>query len=143
MLHLKTASGERLEIPATCINAVMQPCDGVNPCAIIFDFGANKQIEQLSDQYGFVKKAVIDSMAMINPVEVRVLEQVGEKLAEGRMFLSRDRILGRREVKHDASGIHARLFVDLLAKPISINIADTLDELDGVQAPKEGTSDDR
>ena len=40
MLRLTTAAGERLEIPATYITAVMKPCDGVNPCAIIFDFGA-------------------------------------------------------------------------------------------------------
>ena len=139
MLHLKTAAGERLEIPAYAIIAVMKPCDGVNPSAIIFDMGEGPQIDQLADQYGFVKKLAIDAQAMVNPVEVRILEPVaidGEQVGykEGRMFFSRDRIVGRREVKDDANGTRAKLFVDLLGKPMAISIADTLDELDGVEA---------
>ena len=139
MLHLKTAAGERLEIPAYAIVAVMKPCDGVNPSAIIFDMGQGPQVDQLSDQYGFVKKLANDALAMVNPVEVRVLEPVaidGEQVGyhEGRMFFSRDRIVGRREVKEDANGVRAKLFVDLLGKPTAISIADTLDELDGVEA---------
>ena len=54
MLHLKTAAGERLEIPAGCIIAVMRPCDGINPSAIMYDMGAGPAVDQLSDQYGFV-----------------------------------------------------------------------------------------
>ncbi|GLV22020.1 hypothetical protein TomMM35A_18730 [Sphingobium sp. TomMM35A] len=139
MLHLKTAAGERLEVPAYAIIAVMKPCDGVNPSAIIFDMGEGPQIDQLGDQYGFVKKLVNDAQAMVNPVEVRILELVaidGEQVGyrEGRMFFSRDRIVGRREVKDSANGICAKLFVDLLGKPTAISIADTLDELDGVEA---------
>jgi hypothetical protein len=141
MLHLKTAAGERLEIPAFAIIAVMRPCDGVNPSAIIFDMGAGPQVDQLADQYGFVKKLAIDGQAMVNPLEVRILEpvQLGEGaeaitgLKEGRMFFARDRIAGRREVKDDASGINAKLFVNLLGKPMAISIADTLDELDGIE----------
>ena len=138
MLHLKTAAGERLEIPAYSIIAVMKPCDGVNPSAIIFDMGAGPQVDQLSDQYGFVKKLANDAQAMVNPVEVRILEPVtvdGEQIGyrEGRMLFSRDRIVGRREVKDDANGIRAKLFVDLLGKPMAISVADTLDELDGVE----------
>lgn len=139
MLHLKTAAGERLEIPGYAIIAVMKPCDGVNPSAIIFDMGTGPQIDQLSDQYGFVKKLAIDAQAMVNPAEVRILEPVaidGDAVGyhEGRMFFSRDRIVGRREVAGDPNGIAAKLFVDLLGKPLAISIADTLDDLDGVEA---------
>ena len=138
MLHLKTAAGERLEIPAYAIIAVMKPCGGANPSAVIFDMGAGPQVDQLSDQYGFVKKLAIDTQAMVNPVEVRALEPVsvdGDQVSfhEGRMLFSRDRIVGRREVKDDANGIRAKLFVDLLGKPMAISVADTLDELDGME----------
>lgn len=141
MLHLKTAAGERLEIPASAIIAVMKPCDGVNPAAIIFDMGDGPQVDQLADQYGFVKKAAVDSMAMVNPIEVRILEpvQIGEGddamigFKEGRMFFSRARIIGRREVAGDQHGVNAKLFVDLLGKPMAISVADTFDEMDGVE----------
>ena len=125
MLHLKTAAGERLEIPAASIMAVMKPCDGVNPAAIIYDVGAGPQADQLADQYGFVKKAVIDSQGMVNPLEVRIIEQVtigagGDAVTgfhEGRMFLSRDRIVGRREMLNDPHGAKARLFIRLFDRP--------------------------
>lgn len=142
MLHLKTAAGERLEIPAAFIIAVMKPCDGANPAAIIFDMGAGPQVDQLSDQYGFVKKAVIDSQGIINPVEVRIIEQVAigtgadavTGFHEGRMFIARDRIVGRREVLDDPNGIRARLFLSLFDRPSAISVADTLDEIDGVES---------
>lgn len=142
MLHLKTAAGERLEIPAGCIIAVMRPCDGINPSAIIHDMGAGPTIDQLSDQYGRVKKTVLDAGGIINPIEVKIVEAVsvgeGEEvttaLQQGRMIFARSRIEGRREVLTDPNGIRAGLFVNLTGRTIRINVADTLDELEGVEA---------
>ena len=142
MLHLKTAAGERLEIPAGCIIAVMRPCDGINPSAIMYDMGAGPAIDQLSDQYGFIKKTVQDAGGMINPIEVKIVEAVsvgeGEEAAtalqQGRMIFARSRIEGRREVIGDPNGIRAGLFVNLTGQTMRINVADTLDELDGVEA---------
>jgi len=142
VLHIKTATGERLEIPAYAILAVFKPCDGVNPCAIISDMGMGLQFDMLADQYGFVKKACIDNMAMVNPLEVRLLEQVKvdddperplSVFAEGRMFFPRGAIVGRREIAGDPNGIKAKLFVDLGGKRMVFNVADTLDEMDGVE----------
>lgn len=143
MLHLKTARGERLEILASAILAVMKPTDGINPSSIVYDMGAGPQFDQLADAYGFVKKSVIDSHAMVNPVEVRILEpvQIGEDgaaataMREGRMFFPRAAIVGRREVNGDPGGIRARLYLNLLGQATAIHVADTLDELDGEDAP--------
>ncbi|WP_134094061.1 hypothetical protein [Novosphingobium sp. PhB55] len=139
---MKTAAGERLEIPAGCIIAVMRPCDGINPSAIIYDMGAGPAIDQLSDQYGCVKKTVLDAAGIINPIEVKIVEAVtlgeGEEAAtalqQGRMIFARSRIEGRREVIGDPNGIRAGLFVNLTGQTMRINVADTLDELDGVEA---------
>ncbi|MFK4871679.1 hypothetical protein [Novosphingobium sp. ZW T3_23] len=146
MLHLKTAAGERLEIPAGCIIAVIKPCGGESASAVAYDMGFGQQLDQLSDQYGFVKKNVIDSMAIVNPIEVRHIEGTiiattdsgspifGAPYNEGRMFFSRSLITGRREVKDEAiPGCKSRLFVNLLGGVMPINIADTLEELDGVE----------
>jgi len=143
MLHLKTANNERLEIPPSAIIAVMKPSDGVNPGALIYDIGAGPQIEQLADQYGYLKKMAIDAAAIINPVELRIIErhQVGEGAEsllahqEGRLFISRMAITGRREKRDDPNGINAIVYANLLGKPMAINVADTLDEMDGVEPP--------
>lgn len=153
MLHLKTAAGERLEIIASSILAVFKPCDHVQPSAIIFDMGTGMQFEALSDQYGFVKKAVIDNMAMINPIEVRLVEgtQIGvdtrtgqpvmaAPFNEGRLFIPRDMIVGRREIVDDPNGIKAKLFLDMRGKRMVFNVADTLDEMDGVE-PADGRAE--
>lgn len=130
MLHLTTAASERLGLPAYAIIAVMKPVAG-NPCAIIFDMGAGDgpQVDQLSDQYGFVKKLVVDAQALVNPIEVREVTPEGQ----ARLFFARERIVGRREVKPCVGGINATLFVNLLGKVTALQVADTLDELDGVE----------
>ena len=147
MLRLTTANSERLEIPGFAIIAVMKPSDGVYPCAIIFDMGAGPQVDQLCDQYGHVKKLAIDSQSIVNPIEIRVIEQVqvgqGEgattAFGEGRMFFARDRIVGRREVRGNPNGINATIFVNLLGKPMAINTADTLAEMDGEEPERKPT----
>lgn len=131
MLRLTTAAGERLEIPGGAIIAVMEPLDGANPSAIIFDMGAGPQVDQLSDDYGFVKRLAIDAMAVVNPIEVRERAPEGE----GRMFFARDRIVGRREVKSGVADINSTLFVNLLGKVSPVHVSDTFDEMDGVEAP--------
>lgn len=141
MLHLKTANKERLEIPESAIIAVMKPSDGVNPSGLIYDMGSGPQIEQLADQYGYLKKMAIDSEAIVNPMEVRIIEQhkVGDgeeaivAYQEGRMFFSRLRIVGRKEKIGDPNGVNAVLYVDLLGKAMALQVADTLDEMDGVE----------
>lgn len=137
MLHLKTAAGERLEIPPSCLIAVMQPCNDVNPSAVVYDVGAGPQVDQLTDPYGMVKKLAIDVLAITNPIEARILEPVvggdSAELREGRLFCARSRIAGRREVLTGDTPVRAILFVDLFGKMMSVRVADTLDELDGVE----------
>jgi len=128
MLHLTTAAGTRLEIPAFAIIAVMKPTGGANPSAIVFDVGTGPKVDQLSDQYGYVKKLAMDAQALVNPIEVREVAPGGDS----RLFFARDRIVCRREVKPSVDGINATLFVNLLGKITPIHVADTLDEMDGV-----------
>jgi hypothetical protein len=137
MLYLTTARKERLEIPPACVTAVMRPSGGTAPGALVFDLGFGPQVEQLDNDYGWVKRIIIDCGVMANPVELRILEPAaeGNGLAEGLMFVSRQRIVGRREVLDDPAGVRARLFVDLIGKTTPVSIADTLDDLDGIAAP--------
>lgn len=128
MLHLKTERGERLELPATAVIAVMKASDGSSPSTLVYDLGYGPQIDRLSDQYGFVRKLVLDAQALVNPIEIRVLEADRQ---EGRMTFSRERIIARREVHEHPEGANTILVVDLTGNPVRINVMETLDELDG------------
>lgn len=137
MLNLKTASGERLEIPESAVQAVTKPSNGLADCGVIFDVGSGPQAEMLTDQYGFVKKLIVDSRAMINAVELSAVEPDNSEGAEpgavaiGKLYLSRDRITARKEIKGDPRGINAIIFAELFGRTQAISIAETLDEMDG------------
>lgn len=147
MLNLKTAKGERLEIPESAIAAITKPSNGEAPAGIIFDMGSGDQAEHLQDQYGFVKKLVVDSHLMINAIEVTVAEpaqgenaQPGE-VALGKIFFSRDRILARKEILGDPRGINAQIFVHLFGRTQILSVLDTLDEMDGTTSEKPDAKD--
>lgn len=141
MLKLTLAAGGRLEIPAHAIIAVMKPADGINPAAIMYDMGAGLQVDQLGDQYGWLKKTANDASAFNNPLEVTTVEHwnVGEGAeavqasGEGRMLFSRSRIAGRRDVI-DGGIAKGRLYVRLDERTVTINTLETLNEMDGVES---------
>lgn len=134
MLRLTTAAGERLEIPAASIAMVAQLPD-VEGCVVAFDLGCGSTREVLSDSYGFVKKAAVDCLAMINPVEVRLAgAQQAEGARPGLLFFSRDAIVARREVRGNDEGVKAIITINVTGQPTPYPITDTLDEMDGVAA---------
>lgn len=141
MLKLTLAAGGRLEIPAHAIIAVMKPADGSNPSAIMYDMGAGLQIDQLGDQYGWLKKTANDASAFDNPLEVTVVEhwtvgdgdQAMQASGHGKMLFSRSRIVGRRDAT-DGGPAKGRLYVRLDERVITVNTVETLDEMDGVEA---------
>ena len=141
MLKLTLAAGGRLEIPPHAIIAVMKPADGINPAAVMYDMGAGLQIDQLGDQYGWLKKTANDASAFDNPLEVTTVEHwvVGEGAdavqasGEGKMLFSRSRVVGRRDLT-DGGPAKGRLFIRLDERAVTVNTVETLDEMDGVEA---------
>lgn len=142
MLHLKTDKGERLELPASAVIAVMKPSTGENPCSLLFDMGGGPTTEKLGDQFGYVRKLVADSQLLVNAIELTIIEpsQAADAkpgdTAEGVIYFSRDRIMGRREVIEDSKPAGAILYVNLFGHAQPIRVANTLDEMDGVEPPK-------
>lgn len=152
MLKLTLAAGGRLELPAHAVISVMKPCDGLNPASLMYDMGAGIQVDQLADQYGFVKKMANDASAFDNPVEVTIIERVtigeGDQAvlgdSKGKMLISRGRIEGRRDVTGEGD-IKARIFLRIgtviedgkATRPqiVTIAIAESLAEMDGEEVP--------
>lgn len=140
MLKLTLAAGGRLEIPAHTIIAVMKPADGINPAAVMYDMGAGLQIDQLGDQYGWLKKTANDASAFDNPLEVTAVEHwtVGEGAeavqasGQGKMLFSRGRVVGRRDLT-DGGPAKGRLHVRLDERIATVNTVETLDEMDGIE----------
>ena len=139
MLKLNLAAGGRLELPAYALFAVMKPSDGSNPTAVMYDLGAGLQIDQLSDQYGFVRKLALDAAAFENPIEVEIVEKVaGEDgapvAALGKVTMSRGSIIGRRDIAASADGERAQLFVQFGQNRMTLLVTESLDEMDGVES---------
>lgn len=134
MLRLTTAAGERLEIPAASITVVARTADAQAGCLILYDLGNGPATEKLTDAYGYVKKAAVDCLAMVNPVEVRTPERIDgqDEPAYGLLFFSRDSIVSRREVRGRTDGVNAIVHLNVTGSPKPYLIADTLDEMDGI-----------
>jgi len=138
-LKLNLAAGGRLELPAYALFAVMKPSDGANPAAVMYDLGAGLQIDQLSDQYGFVRKLALDGAAFENPIEVEIVEKVaGEDgtpvVAIGKVTMSRGSIIGRRDIANGADGERAQLFVQFGEGRMTLLVNESLDEMDGIES---------
>ena len=139
MLKLNLAAGGRLELPAFALFAVMKPSDGANPAAVIHDLGAGLQVDQLSDQYGFVRKLALDGAAFENPIEIEIVEKIaGEDgatvAARGKVTMSRNSIIGRRDIAAGADGERAQLFVQFGQNRVTLLVSESLDEMDGVES---------
>lgn len=124
MIQVTTAAGEKSSLPPSVIKAVMKPSDGSGPSSIIIHVNGMARVQPLADQYGYVKKLLIDSMIMVNPIEVTTVEVAGE----GLMFFSRENIIGWSEVKNQPP-TNASIYVDLFGSPVMQNIKETVDEL--------------
>lgn len=156
MLKLNLATGGRLELPAAAIIAVMKPADGINPSALMYDLGSGLQVDQLSDQFGFVKKLANDNGAFENAIEVTLIEPVNvldeqgnpimlppvapgqpaqpkTEPKAGKIIFSRSRIEARRDMAGPGD-IRSRLHIRIGEGSIQIQAAETLNELDGVEA---------
>ena len=131
-LKLKLQNGARFELPAAAINIVEEQPGEAKGCCIGYDIGAGAADQQLSDQYGYVKKQVLDAGGIENPIELTVVGQDGGTRL---VTLSRNRILARMEVLDSEIGVNATLTVAAGSSSFPLNVADTLDEMDGVSSP--------
>lgn len=142
MLNLNLATGGRLEIPGYALLSVMKPADETAPSSVMYDVGAGLKVDQLADQYGYVRKLAIDADAFVNGLSVDIIERheiVGDdgetkiEALAGAMMLSRNSIIARRDTPDGADGVRAELTVrfgqDITA---TIQVTQSLDELDGI-----------
>ncbi len=129
-LKLKLQNGARFELPAAAINIVEENAEGEGS-VIGYDLGAGAAHEMLNDNYGFVKKQVLDAGGITNPIELTSVAGDGKTC---RVTLSRERIVARLEVLDSAVGINAILSIASGNASFKLNVADTLDQMDGVES---------
>lgn len=130
MLRLKLESGARFELPAAAISLVEQMAEG-GGCAVVFDLGDGVEDARLSDEYGYVKKQVLAARALGNPLEVTIVNDQGRK---GKVLLSRDRIIARREVLDGQAGVNTLLTIQQGVGAFKLQVTDTFDQMDGVES---------
>ncbi|WP_164488853.1 hypothetical protein [Sphingobium sp. LF-16] len=132
VLKLKLDNGARFELPANSISIVEERSADEKGCRIAYDIGGGGADESLSDAYGYVKKQVIDAAGIQNPIEVVAVNEQGETHL---VTLSRDRIVGRREVLESPIGASTILTIASGQASFKLQVADTMDEMDGTTSP--------
>lgn len=131
-IKLTLANGARFELPANAIDIVEERPGEEKGCAIGYNLGAGVSNQQLNDQYGFVKKQAIDAGGIANPIELTAVGADGETRL---VTLSRSRIVARMEILDGANGINATLTIAAGAGSFPMHVADTLDQMDGIESP--------
>ena len=144
MLKLNLIAGGRVELPAYALFAVMKPSDGAAPSAVMYDMGSGLQSDQLSDQYGFVRKLALDGGAFENPIEVATVERMdiadaveggpATAIVNGKITMSRNSIIGRRDIAAGSDGERAQLFLEFGPNRLAVLVSESLDEMDGVES---------
>lgn len=140
MLKLNLAGGGRIEVPGYAIIAIMKPGgDTANPSSLLYDMGEGPRVDQLGDQYGFVKKLAIDSGFIVNGFEADIVE-CGSREEEGKpvpvinygkIFTSREKIVARRDIPNSVDA-KARIYVAAGGGSIGFDVTQSLDEMDGI-----------
>lgn len=140
MLKLNLAAGGRLEVPPFAVIGVMKPAgEGTNPSAVLYDMGEGPRVDQLSDQYGFVKKLCIDGNVFDNVVEMEIVEKTTTMIDDvpvqvsnrGKLAVSRSRLVARRDMP-DGGDAKARIYIAAGTGSMAFDITQTLDEMDGI-----------
>ncbi len=132
MITLKTKEGGRFELPQSAIRIVEEQPEGT---IIVYDMGEGQlSHEALLDQYGYVKKQVLDASGIDNPFETRVVDNTED--GAHRITFNRAAIIGRKELHEDPNGAKTVLFVNFGAGVTRIFSADTMNEMDGIEEAK-------
>lgn len=124
MIQLTSTSGEKQALPPAVIAAVFKPSDGSAPSAVLIRVNGQVRFQALVEQYGYVKKLIIDSMILPNPIEVTVIEAGNE----GKAFFSRDNIIGFTEVKNQQP-VNASIYVNLYPEAAMMTVKETVEAL--------------
>lgn len=130
MITLNLQNGARFDLLPSAVTIIEETkaTEGTEAgTTVALDFGDGVATEALKDKYGYVRKQVLDTGAMLNPIEVKMAHD------KHRVTFSRNAIVARQELKDKEAPGNTLLFVKFSdnAKTLRWMIDDTIAQLDG------------
>lgn len=130
MFNLTLEDGSKFDIMLSSI-IVLEESEEGKKATILYDVGNGRQFDKLSDNYGFVKKALQDAGTFRDLLEVNTARHdLGEKETR-RISFDSNRIKLRRELKDAEDGANCLISVDLGDNLIQLRVIETRDKLAG------------
>lgn len=126
MLTLNLKEGGKVDLPPECF-LMLEQLDG-GGCQIIHNLIPNQnEAEQVSDQYGFMKKRWQESVPMLNLMEVSTVgPERNRKVSFPEQF-----VIARRELTGDETGAQTRLTLNVNGAVFHMKVVDDRDSLIG------------
>ena len=115
--------GNSLEIPITSI--IFVEVKGTGGCTVVYQVGNDRQVDKLTSQYGFVKKAVIDGGFMPDAIEM----DVASDAKKHKIFVSQSRIVAKRGLQKDDNGGTLQVSIDINGTIIPLIVKQKFEEV--------------
>lgn len=115
--------GNSLEIPISSI--IFVEAKGAGGCSIVYQIGNNRQSDKLTNQYGFVKKAVIDGGFMQDGIEM----DMASDAKKHKIYVAKSRIVSKRGLQKDDNGGKLQVSIDIGGAIIPIIVKQKFEEI--------------
>lgn len=125
MLTLKLADGGETDIPISSVLLLEEGPDKALFVVYTLDRQQN-QSDKVTDNYGFLKKKLIDGMF---PKGIEVTKQVEKD--KFRLFISESYIVARRDLLDKETPAKTRLTLNVNGPIFSVDVLETRKQLDG------------
>jgi len=126
MLTLNLAEGGQTDIPFASVLLIEET--DKDKVTIVYNLdGQQNQADLVTDNYGFLKKKLIDNMALVKPVEVT---KEFEKKKQ-RLYISETYIVARRDITDKENPHKTRLTLNVRGPIFNIEVLETRAKLDG------------
>jgi len=115
--------GNQLEIPIATI--IFVEVKGTGGCTIVYQVGKDRQVDKLTSQYGFVKKAVIDGGFMPDAIEM----DVASDTKKHKIFVSKARVVAKRGLQKDDNGGKLQVSIDINGTVIPLIVKQKFEDI--------------
>lgn len=130
MFNVRLEDDSKFDLPMSSI-IILEESEEGKKATILYDIGNGRQFDKLKDNYGFIRKAMLDNGHFRDLIEVTTTRpDLGEKETR-RISFESHRIKARRELKDAEDGANCLISVDIGNTLIQLRVLETRDSLAG------------
>lgn len=128
MINLTLADGQPLDIPVQSILCVEETDGKGKGCQIVYQLETGRNLHDvLEDGYGWVRKSWLEQSPQINPLEMTIAGDRGNR----KITLDTTAVVARRGLTESTNGANTRVTVTIGGPLVSLDVVDTRDSIAG------------